>query len=143
MKNKFTMLLSMCGVLLFGMPTYAQKQTQEKVRPEKADQDFVDHTYKPLTLKLNDDGSKYIRFLLWNQMWARVIQNNPGTLDVAGSPQSTTTDIGIRRARVLAYAEISPRFLILILSHFVSIIKPSQMAESPVEDSQEIPAVIL
>ncbi|KPQ06086.1 MAG: short chain amide porin, partial [Algoriphagus marincola HL-49] len=99
------MLLSMCGVLLFGMPTYAQKQTQEKVRPEKADQDFVDHTYKPLTLKLNDDGSKYIRFLLWNQMWARVIQNNPGTLDVAGSPQSTTTDIGIRRARVLAYAE--------------------------------------
>ncbi|TDK44240.1 porin [Algoriphagus formosus] len=116
MKNNLTMLLSMCVALLIGIPTYAQKRTQETERPKKANQDFVDHTYKPLTLKLNDDGSKYIRFLLWNQMWARVIQNNPGTLDVAGNSQSTTADIGIRRARVLAYAEISPRFL--ILSHF-------------------------
>ncbi|WP_246535249.1 porin [Litoribacter ruber] len=75
--------------------------------------DFVDHTYKPLTLKLSDDGSKYIRFLFWNQMWARVTENNPGTVSVDGRPSRQSTDIGIRRARVLAYAEISPRFLIL------------------------------
>ncbi|PRY85972.1 porin [Mongoliibacter ruber] len=77
------------------------------------DEMMVDHSYKPLTLNLSDDGSKYIRFLVWNQMWARVTQNNPGTLDVAGNPSTHSSDIGIRRARFLAYAQISPRFLVL------------------------------
>ncbi|MBW3469154.1 porin [Arthrospiribacter ruber] len=77
------------------------------------DEMMVDHSYKPLTLNLSDDGSKYVRFLIWNQMWARATQNNPGTLDVAGNPSSFSTDIGIRRARFLAFAQVSPRFLVL------------------------------
>lgn len=76
----------------------------------------VDHSYKPLKLKLSDDGSKYIRFIFWAQMWASYNQNNPGTLSVTGEPSSHTADIGIRRARVLAVAQVSPRFL--IVSHF-------------------------
>jgi hypothetical protein len=76
-------------------------------------QEFADHSYRPLTLKLTDDGSKYIRFLFWNQLWARATENNPGTLGVEGQPSGQSTDVGIRRARVLAYAEISPKFLIL------------------------------
>ena len=85
---------------------------QDTIPSQKAG-DIVDHTYKPLTLKINEEGSKYIRFIVWNQLWARVTENNPGTLGVNGLPSNTSTDIGIRRARVLAYAEISPRFLIL------------------------------
>lgn len=76
----------------------------------------IDHSYKPLTLNLSDDGSKYIRFIIWNQMWLSVTKNNPGTLGISGQPKEFTTDIGIRRARVLAVAQVSPRFL--ILSHF-------------------------
>ncbi|KEO73558.1 hypothetical protein [Anditalea andensis] len=75
--------------------------------------DQIDHSYQPLTLKLNEEGSKYIRFILWNQMWARVTENNPGTMDINNNPSNSTVDIGIRRARMLAYAEISPRFMIL------------------------------
>ncbi|MDX5478227.1 MAG: porin, partial [Cyclobacteriaceae bacterium] len=81
-----------------------------------ADEMFVDHSYKPLTLKLTDDGSKYVRFLIWNQLWMRATENNPGTLGVDGQPNNNSFDIGIRRARFLAYAQISPRFL--ILSHW-------------------------
>jgi len=76
----------------------------------------VDHSYQPLKLKLSEDGSKYIRFIFWAQMWASYNQNNPGTLSVTGQPSSHTADIGIRRARVLAVAQVSPRFL--IVSHF-------------------------
>ena len=64
----------------------------------------VDHSYKPLTLKLSDDGGKYIRFITWHQMWLQ-----------AGSEQDGLS-FSIRRSRLLAYAQISPRFL--ILSHW-------------------------
>ena len=42
-------------------------------------------------------------------------QNNPGTVDVNGNDISgkNTFDVAIRRSRFLAYAQISPRFLIL------------------------------
>ncbi len=80
----------------------------------------VDHSYKPLTLKLNEDGSKYVRMIMWHQFWATATQNNPGTTDIngnlidgTGSKGSWSTDIALRRSRFLAYAQISPRFLIL------------------------------
>lgn len=65
----------------------------------------VDHSYKPLTLKLNEDGSKYIRFIMWHQIWAET--NNLSN----GSDFSVTPSI--RRSRFLAYAQVSPKFLIL------------------------------
>jgi hypothetical protein len=75
----------------------------------------VDHSYKPLTLKLNEDGSKYVRFIMWHQMWASFTQNNPGTVDVNGKDltDKSSFDVAIRRSRVLMYSQISPRFLIL------------------------------
>ena len=68
-----------------------------------------------LKIKLNDEGSKYVRFLVWSQLWLKVTDNNPGTI-VNNQPESTSTDIGIRRSRFLTYAQITPRFL--ILSHW-------------------------
>lgn len=65
-----------------------------------------------LKLNLNPEGNKYIRFIVWNQIWARSIQNNPGTM-VNDQPQNTTSDIGARRLRMLAFAQISPRYLVL------------------------------
>jgi hypothetical protein len=81
----------------------------------------ADHTYKPLTLKLNEDGSKYVRFIMWHQIWMTATQNNPGTRDAKGelidgsegSKSAWSTDIALRRSRFLAYAQISPRALIL------------------------------
>lgn len=75
-----------------------------------------DHTYKPLTLKLDEKGEKYIRFITWAQIWGKYTETNPGYKDVNGNPTDATYDIGIRRARFLAMAQISPRFM--ILTHF-------------------------
>ncbi|GMQ34028.1 porin [Algoriphagus taiwanensis] len=100
------------GILLFlwGISGHLYAQRDKSQDPP------IDHSYKPLTLKMNEDGSKYVRFIIWNQIWAHATQPNPGTLDIQGNPSGTITDIGIRRARVLAVAQVSPRFL--ILTHF-------------------------
>lgn len=69
-------------------------------------QSEVDHSYKPLTLKLDESGAKYIRFLTWHQVW---VQTN--NLSVNGAKTQLTPMM--RRSRFLFYAQISPRFLIL------------------------------
>lgn len=69
----------------------------------------VDHSYKPLKLNLNEDGSKYIRFIMWHQLW--VTSNN-----LSDENANTQFSTSIRRSRFLAFSQISPRFL--ILTHF-------------------------
>lgn len=68
-----------------------------------------------LKLNINPEGTKYIRFIIWNQFWFRSIANNPGT-SVNGVPTENVSDIMARRIRFLAYAQITPRYL--IMSHF-------------------------
>ncbi len=65
-----------------------------------------DHSYKPLTLKLNESGSKYVRFIIWHQQWAQT-----SNLAVEDSKLQVTSFA--RRSRILAYAQVSSRFLIL------------------------------
>jgi hypothetical protein len=108
---------------MIGLPCfmYAQPTTTSPATPATpAAPPKVDHSYKPLTLKLSDDGNKYVRFIMWHQFWATATQNNPGTTDVAGRPidgtnssKSWSTDMALRRSRFLAYAQVSPRCLIL------------------------------
>ncbi|MFD1186673.1 hypothetical protein [Pontibacter rugosus] len=68
-----------------------------------------------LKVPLNEDGSKYVRVILWNQVWVRYNENNTGSLR-NGEPEDDTFDVGLRRSRVLFYSQISPRFL--IVTHF-------------------------
>lgn len=72
-----------------------------------------DHSYKPLTLKLNDTGSKYVRFIIWHQQWLET--SNLAKPD-GGEVAKLQLNTSIRRSRMLAYAQISSRFL--ILTHF-------------------------
>ena len=65
-----------------------------------------------LKVNLNPEGSKYVRFIIWNQMWFRSMDMNPGTM-VNGVPTESLTDFGARRLRILAYAQITPRYLIM------------------------------
>jgi len=98
---KLSLKLLLVGLILMSsqLPSFAQEEEKKE----------VDHSYKPLTLKLDDSGHKYIRFITWHQIWAA-----DGNLDNDVDPQSFT--MRIRRSRFLAYAQISPKFL--ILTHF-------------------------
>jgi len=73
----------------------------------------VDGRAKKLQVSLNDDGTLYFRFAMWLQVWARGIQNNPGTT-VLGKQENWYGDVGIRRARFLAFGKIAPRTFMLM-----------------------------
>jgi len=68
-----------------------------------------------LKFNLNEDGTKFMRVIAWNQIWMRSSEMNPGTM-IGGEATSTATDIGNRRLRFLAYAQVSKRYM--ILTHF-------------------------
>lgn len=63
------------------------------------------HKYKPLKLNLSPDGKKYVRFIMWHQLWMQ-----------RDFKHSNGLKASIRRSRFLAFSQISPRFL--ILTHF-------------------------
>jgi hypothetical protein len=69
---------------------------------------------------LQPDSTTYIRFNMVAQTWVRLNQNNPGsTLTGVGYPangelQKTTTDVGIRRIRLLMSGQISPRVFFFV-----------------------------
>jgi hypothetical protein len=65
-----------------------------------------------LKFNLNTEGSKYMRFIVWNQIWARSSELNPGTM-IGEQGTTKQEDIGLRRLRILAFAQISPRYMIV------------------------------
>lgn len=68
-----------------------------------------------LKFNLNEEGSKYLRVLAWNQIWFRSSEMNPGTM-INGEEATTSTDIGNRRLRILLQAQLSKRYM--IVTHF-------------------------
>lgn len=68
-----------------------------------------------MRLNLNEEKTKYIRFLTWAQFWARAQELNPGST-VAGNEEDWAGDFVIRRARFLTYSKLSEDVLVLI--HF-------------------------
>jgi hypothetical protein len=68
-----------------------------------------------LKFNLDSTGTKYMRVILWDQLWFRSTQMNPGTM-INGEAASSSTDIGNRRLRALLYAQISKRYM--IVAHF-------------------------
>ena len=84
---------------------------QEKVEPKKAPQ-----AYKPIRINVTEDGAYYLRILTWAQMWATLVENNPGTIGYDLAADNSSTNIGIRRARMMFYAQMGPRWL--LFTHF-------------------------
>jgi hypothetical protein len=101
---QLTVLLLAAAFMVKASPTDPSKEKEKTTVVKK------DHSYRPLRLKLNEDGSKYVRFLMWHQFWTRYTEYNPGTGDVNGNPATHSFDIGLRRSRFLALAQMSPRF---------------------------------
>ncbi|MGQ3012672.1 MAG: porin [Flavobacteriales bacterium] len=108
-------ILPLACLLAFSSALCAQTEAPKPKKERKIKSPF-DHSYQPMKINLNPEGTKFIRFITWHQQWISVTQNNQGTLDSDGQPQRYAFDVGIRRSRFLIHAQISPRFL--IVSHF-------------------------
>lgn len=64
------------------------------------------NTVDELKLKLNEDGSHYLKWTFMNQVWLRYNQSNPGST-VLGDPSTETFDIGLRRTRVQFFGQLT------------------------------------
>lgn len=82
--------------------SFAQSEVEKEVPKESLGN---------LKINFNPSGSKYLQLGIWNQVWLRSIQNNPGTL-VNDNPQEQTVDAGIRRFRISATFQLNPRYKI-------------------------------
>jgi hypothetical protein len=65
-----------------------------------------------MKINISPDGSKYVRLMLWTQVYARYNENNSGTLRAPNTPKSSQIDFGIRRSRMVVLAQLNPRFLV-------------------------------
>jgi hypothetical protein len=63
-------------------------------------------TIEEMKLKLNEDGSHYLKWTFLNQIWLRYNDSNPGTT-VMGEPANETFDIGLRRTRIQFFGQLT------------------------------------
>lgn len=65
-----------------------------------------------MKINISPDGSKYLRLMLWTQVYARYTENNTGTLRAPNQPKESQVDFGLRRSRMVLIAQLNPRFLV-------------------------------
>ncbi len=87
---------------LVAISTPAVTHAAEESTPEKQESAPEADPPDKILIDFGDDG--FFRLVLWSQIWGRVMENNPGT-QVQGQPEDVTTDIGLRRIRMLALGE--------------------------------------
>lgn len=63
---------------------------------------------KPLKWSLNEKNTRWIGLHTYLQLWARVNENNPGSI-ISEEIQNTTTDISIRRFRLAVQSQITEK----------------------------------
>ena len=93
MLKYITILLIMQLVFLTGLFAQQQANTENKEIEE-------------LRLKLNNDGSHYLKFTALGQLWFRYNKSNPGTT-VLKEPAPETFDVGIRRLRFQFFGQLT------------------------------------
>src|SRR5437879_2465654 len=94
MKKIFLFFLMLACVKIF-----AQEKKEEPKKEEKK-------SIEELRLKLNEDGSHYIKATFSNQTWFRFANYNPGST-VLSTPTSQGFDIGLRRTRFQLYGQLT------------------------------------
>ncbi|KUG07640.1 hypothetical protein [Solirubrum puertoriconensis] len=86
-------------------------QSQQAIAPPPPPAESVPYG-AGMKVNLSPDGSKYLRFITWHQIWTRYTQNNTGTLRAQGKPQADQVDFAVRRSRLIILSQLNPRFLI-------------------------------
>ncbi len=90
MRNKIVIVL-----IWITIPVFLFGQTESK-------QNTVDE----MRLKLNEDGTHYLKWTFLNQVWLRYNDSNPGTTVMSESADQTF-DIGLRRTRIQFFGQIT------------------------------------
>ncbi len=63
-----------------------------------------------MKVNLSPDGSKYLRFIGWTQLWSQYTRNNSNTVR-NGAPTDDQLTFNLRRVRLITLAQLNPRFM--------------------------------
>ncbi|MBT1689687.1 hypothetical protein [Dawidia soli] len=77
-----------------------------QVQPATTSPEPAKPPLEELRLKLNEDGSHYLKLTFLNQVWIRYNDSNPGTT-VLTDATPETFDIGLRRTRIQFYGQLT------------------------------------
>ncbi|HTJ52192.1 MAG TPA: hypothetical protein VL443_22175 [Cyclobacteriaceae bacterium] len=103
----FALAVGLLSILSFKNTSAQQVQPEQPVAPaEQPKPKSTANTIDELKLKLNDDGSHFIKATFSNQVWFRFNDSNPGTMSL-GEKANQTFDIGLRRTRVQLYGQLT------------------------------------
>lgn len=69
---------------------------------------LIDLRAQEMRFTIGADTTRFVKLQIFTQFWARVNESNPGTLQ-QGDAEDVTFDIGVRRARVQCYAQVTDR----------------------------------
>ncbi len=95
----------MAAACLFAVATQAQTSADTSAPKEHKKE------IKGLKLKLNEDGSLYLKANFSSQIWVRYTENNPGTT-LDGYAYDHGFDIGLRRTRLILSGQLTERIFI-------------------------------
>ncbi|MEO7990943.1 MAG: hypothetical protein ABI663_15450, partial [Chryseolinea sp.] len=95
-------LIALGYINSFGQVQPTAPAPTETPAPPKSNANTIDE----MKLKLNDDGSHYLKATFLNQVWVRYNESNPGTT-VLGEATKNTFDIGLRRTRIQFYGQLT------------------------------------
>jgi hypothetical protein len=99
MNTKFSTALLFCIAIFYS--SFGQDQNSVEPKPKS-----TANTLDEMRLKLNEDGSHYLKWTFMNQVWFRYNQSNPGTT-VMNDRTPQTFDIGLRRTRIQFYGQLT------------------------------------
>ncbi|MCU0450723.1 MAG: hypothetical protein MUC97_12925 [Bernardetiaceae bacterium] len=93
----------------FWLAGLAHGQAQAQTPSPAPAQDPLLNVKSPgIQFRLNDDGSRFLRFTIVAQTWARWTQTNPGST-VFGTPKNDVFDISLRRVRMQFMGQLTDR----------------------------------
>lgn len=101
----------MTAACLFAAAMQAQTPVAADTSAPKEPQKEAKKEIKELKLKLNEDGSHYLKANFSSQIWARYTENNPGTT-LDGYAYNSGFDIGLRRTRLIFSGQLTDRIFI-------------------------------
>ena len=105
-KTVLTILAGIALPIFVSAQTQPDSQTTTTTSTAPSQPKPKANTIEELKLKLNEDGSHYLKWTFSNQVWIRYNQSNPGTT-VMGERANETFDIGLRRTRIQFYGQLT------------------------------------
>lgn len=103
---------SRCSEVRGDAATSTRSASSDDAKPQEPWQTVREVLKRGIRINMTESGSSYAKLSFTTQVWGRIIDTNPGSLDVdTERPIDLYLDLGIRRARWMVFASIENKII--------------------------------